>query len=129
LVAEEFGELSQAVIGQTVEAALVIEDPMGGEDVEVRVEDEVVAESVHGGGGEAAVREVEDGANGVAQAGGGGVEEVSEQVLVAAAGSDEAGEAGGKVAAAAEGLDRGDGFRPERPLAGRYQLAAAPLMS
>jgi len=171
-VAEEFGELGEAVIGQTVEAALVIEEPMGGEDVEVGMEDEVVAERVDGGGGgEAAVREVEHGAEGVAQAGGGGVEEVSEevaafaedrakefrngedeltvgngqadvvgdpagglegpalvaggtevaglagegeQVLMAAAGTDEAGEAGGKVAATAEGLDGGDGFRPER---------------
>jgi hypothetical protein len=81
LLAEEFGELSQAVIGQTVEAALVIEEPMGGEDVEVWVEDEVVAESVHGGsGGEATVRKIEDGAKGVPQAGGGGVEEVGEEL-------------------------------------------------
>jgi hypothetical protein len=166
LVAEEFGELSQAVIGQIVEAALVVEEPMGGEDVEVWVEDEVVAERVDGGGGgEATVREIEDGAKSVAQAGGGGVEEVSEQVaalaedsaedfgngedelavgdgqahmvcdptgglegpalvaggtevaglagegeqvLVAAAGADESGEACGEVAAAHESLN-GDG--------------------
>ena len=37
-----------------------------------------------------------------------------EQVLVAAAGAGEAGEAGGKVAATTEGLNGGDGFRPER---------------
>ena len=37
-----------------------------------------------------------------------------EQVLVAAAGADEAGEACGEVAAAHEGLDGGDGFGPER---------------
>jgi hypothetical protein len=35
LVAEEFGEWGQAVIGQTVEPALGVEEPMGGEDVEV----------------------------------------------------------------------------------------------
>jgi hypothetical protein len=45
------------------------------------MEDEVVAESVHGGGGgEATIREIKDGAEGVEQAGGGGVEEVCEQV-------------------------------------------------
>jgi hypothetical protein len=49
------------------------------------VEDEIVAERVHGGGGgEATVREIEDGAKGVAQAGGGGVEEVREQVAALA---------------------------------------------
>jgi hypothetical protein len=37
-----------------------------------------------------------------------------EQVLMAAAGAGEAGETGGKVAAATEGLNGGDGFRPER---------------
>jgi hypothetical protein len=38
------------------------------------MEDKVVAESVHGGGGgEATIREIKDGAEGVAQAGGGGV--------------------------------------------------------
>ena len=35
-----------------------------------------------------------------------------------AAGADEAGEAGGKVPATAEGLDGGDGFRPERAHSG-----------
>ena len=45
------------------------------------MEDKVVAESVHGGGGgEATIRKIKDGAEGVAQAGGGGVEEVREQV-------------------------------------------------
>ena len=180
LVAEEFGELSQAVIGQTVEAALVVEEPMGGEDVEVWVEDEGVAERVHGGGGgEATVREVEHGAKGVAQAGGGGVEEMGqevaalaedrakdlrdgedeltvgngqadvvgdptgglegpalvaggakvagfagegEQVLVAAAGADESGEAGGKVAAAHESLNGDGGFGPERAHGGAELL-------
>jgi hypothetical protein len=136
------------------------------------MEDEVVAESVHGGGGgEATIREIKDGAEGVEQAGGGGVEEVreqvasfsedsakdfrdgedeltvgngqadvvgdptsgledtalmaggtevaglageGEQVLMAAAGAGEAGEAGGKIAATTEGLNGGDGFRPER---------------
>ena len=180
VVAEEFGELSQAVIGQTVEAALVIEESMGGEDVEVWVEDEGVAESVHGGGsGEATVREIEEGTKGVAQAAGGGVEEVSEQVaalaedraedfgdgedeltvgngqadvagdpagglegpalvaggaevaglagegeqvLVAAAGADEAGEAGGEVATTAESTNGGDGFGPERAHGGAELL-------
>jgi len=37
-----------------------------------------------------------------------------EQVLVTAAGADEANEAGGEVATTAEGLDGGGGFGPER---------------
>ena len=37
-----------------------------------------------------------------------------EQVLMAAAGAGEAGEAGGKIAATTECLNGGDGFRPER---------------
>jgi hypothetical protein len=45
---------------------------MGGEDVEMRMDDKVIAESAHGEGGEAAVRATEDGAKGVAQAGGAG---------------------------------------------------------
>ena len=40
------------------------------------------------------------------------------QVLLAAAGADEADEAGGKVAATTEGLNGGDGFGPERAYGG-----------
>ena len=52
----------------TAQATLIIEAPMGGEDGEVRIDNEVIAESVHGGGegGEAAVRKTENGAKGVA---------------------------------------------------------------
>jgi|688.fasta_scaffold1950329_2 hypothetical protein len=56
----------------TAQATLIIEAPMGGEDVEMRMDDKVIAESAHGEGGEAAVRATEDGAKGVAQAGGAG---------------------------------------------------------
>ena len=50
----------------TEQATLIIEEPMGRKDVEVRMDDEVIAESVHGGGGEEAVRATDDGAKGVA---------------------------------------------------------------
>jgi hypothetical protein len=56
----------------TEQTALIIEEPMGRKDVEVRMDDEVTAESVHGGGGEEAVRKTVNGAKGVAQAGGAG---------------------------------------------------------
>ena len=46
-----------------------------------------------------------------------------EQVLVTAAGADEAGEAGGKVPATAEGLDGDDGFRTERAHGGAEWLS------
>jgi hypothetical protein len=53
------------------------EKAVGSEDVEVRVEDQVIAEGVDGGdGSDATVREIETGAEGVAEGFGGGVEEM-----------------------------------------------------
>jgi hypothetical protein len=83
LVAEEFGEFRQAVIGQ----ADVVGDPTSG------LEDTALM----AGGTEVA-----------------GLAGEGEQVLMAAAGAGEAGEAGGKIAATTEGLNGGDGFGPER---------------
>jgi hypothetical protein len=39
-IAEEFGDGGEALIGHGVEAALLIEQAVRGEDMEVRVEDE-----------------------------------------------------------------------------------------
>jgi hypothetical protein len=154
-----------------VEAAVGGEESIGGKDVEVRVEDQVVAECVDSGdGSDAAVGEAETGAEGFLEGGGGGVEEEGEKVaafaedatedagdgedelavgdfvadgggdplaggadaalvaggaeaalagegeesLVAAVGALEAGETGGEVTAAKEGLDGGDGGGAER---------------
>jgi len=56
-VAEEFGEGFEGLDRKFVEAVLAVVEAGGGEDVEVGVEDEVVAEGLHGGnGGELAVR-------------------------------------------------------------------------
>jgi hypothetical protein len=64
-----------------VEAAFFIEEAVGSEDVEVRMEDEVVAKGVQGGsGGEAAFGQIQAGAEVVAQAIGGGLEEVGEEL-------------------------------------------------
>jgi hypothetical protein len=53
--AEEVGERGEVLYWHAVEAAFGIEETVGGEDVEVRMEDEVVAKGVQGGrGGEAA---------------------------------------------------------------------------
>jgi hypothetical protein len=68
-VAEELGDGAEAFRRHGVKAALLIEQAIGGEEVEVRVEDEVVAEGVDGrGGGDATMGELEPGAEGVAQA-------------------------------------------------------------
>lgn len=78
--AEEVGEGSQIFGGHAVEAAFFIEEAVGGEDVKVGMEDEIVAKGVEGGcGGEAAFGELEAGAEVIAQAGGGGLEEVGEE--------------------------------------------------
>ena len=46
-VTEEFGERFKALDGQQVEAALAVEEPAGGQHVEVGVKDEVVAGDEH----------------------------------------------------------------------------------
>ena len=45
-VAEEFGERCEVLCWHAVEAAVFVKEAVGGEDMEVRVEDEVVAEGV-----------------------------------------------------------------------------------
>jgi len=73
-VAEEFADMGEAFFGHGVEAAF------GVEEMQVRMEDEVVAEGVDGGGsGDASLGQAEPGAEGVAQAFGGGLEEEVEK--------------------------------------------------
>lgn len=79
-VAKEFDGLGEVFNGHAVEAAVGSEESVGGEDVEVRVEDEVVAEGVDGGDGtEFPVGQLESDAEGVAEGFSGGVEEVGEE--------------------------------------------------
>ena len=79
-VAEEFDGGSEIFGGHAVEAAVGGEESVGGEDVKVGVEDEVVSEGVESGdGSDAALGEVESGAERVLKVGGGGVEEESEK--------------------------------------------------
>jgi hypothetical protein len=80
-VAEEFDGGREVFGGHAVEAAVGGEESIGGKDMEVRVEDEVVAEGVDSGDrSDAAVGEAEAGAEGVLEGGGGGVEQVGEEV-------------------------------------------------
>ena len=171
-VTEEFDGGSKVVGGHAVEAAIRGEEAIGGKDVKVRVEDEVVSKGVEGGdGSDAALREVESGAEGVLEGVDGGVKEngeepaafakdaaqdagdgedelavrdfvadggcdpfaggadaalvaggaevaalagEGEEAFVAAVRALKAGESGGEVAAAEEGLDGGDGGGRER---------------
>jgi len=65
-VAEEFDGGGEVFGGHAVEAAVGGEESVGGEDVEVRMEDEVIAEGVDAGdGGEFPIGEVEAGAEGI----------------------------------------------------------------
>lgn len=80
-VAEELDGGGHGFLRHAVESAVGGEESVGGEDVEVRVEDEVVTEGVDGGdGSDASVREVKLGAEGVLEGAGGDVEQVGEQV-------------------------------------------------
>jgi len=84
-VAEEFGDGSEAFVRHGVEAAFLIEQAVGGEDMKMRMEDEVIAEGVDGSGsGDATVRQTEAGAEGVAQGFGGGLEKEVEEVAALA---------------------------------------------
>ena len=49
-VAEEFGQWGKAFLGHAAEAAFVVEQAVGVEEVQVRMEDEGVAEGVDGSG-------------------------------------------------------------------------------
>jgi DNA polymerase-3 subunit gamma/tau len=80
-MAEEFGDGGEAFLGHGVEAPFLVEQAVGSEDMEMRVEDEVVAEGVDGGsGGEASGGQTEAGAEGVAQGLGGGLEKEVKEV-------------------------------------------------
>ncbi len=62
-VAEEFDGGGEVFGGHAMEAAVGGEESVGGEDVEVGVEDQIIAEGVDGGdGSEFAIGEVEAGA-------------------------------------------------------------------
>ena len=64
-----------------MKATLAVVETGGGQDMEVRMEDEVVAKALHGGdGGELAVGKVEAGPEPVAQALDGGKEEEVQKV-------------------------------------------------
>jgi hypothetical protein len=80
-VAEEFDGGGEVFGWHAVEAAVWGEESVGGEDVEVGVEDEVVAEGVDGGdGSEFTVGKIETGAEGFLEGFGGGFEEEVEEV-------------------------------------------------
>ena len=80
-VAEEFDGGSEILGGHAVEATVGGEEAVGSQDVEMRVEDEVVAKGVEGGdGSDAALGEVESGAEGVLKGVDGGVEENGEEL-------------------------------------------------
>ena len=79
-VAEEFDGGTEVFDGHTVEAAVGGEESIGGKHVDVGVEDEVVSEGVEGGdGSDAALREIQTGAEGVLEGSGGGVKENGEE--------------------------------------------------
>ena len=84
-VAEEFDGGGAAVGWHTVEASFGIEQAVGGEDVEVRVEEEVIAEGVDSGDSrEAAIGKVEAGSERIEQGVGGGLEKQVEEVAALA---------------------------------------------
>lgn len=84
-VAEEFDHGGAAIGGHAVEATLEVKQAVGGKDVEMRMKEEIIAESVDGGdSGEAAIGEVETGAEGFEQGVGGGFEQEMEQVAALA---------------------------------------------
>lgn len=79
-VTEEFDGGSKVVGGHAVKAPVGGEEAIGSEEVKVRVEDEVVAKGVEGGdGSDAALREIQTGAEGVLEGSGGGVKENGEE--------------------------------------------------
>jgi hypothetical protein len=66
-VAEEFDGRVEVFGGHAVEMAVGGEEAVGSEDMEMRVEDQIIAEGVDGGdGSDAAVGKVEASAEGVA---------------------------------------------------------------
>jgi len=79
-VAKKFYGWGEAFLRHAVECAVGGKEAVGREDVEVGVEDQVVAKGVHGGDGtDAPVGEVESCAEGILQGGCGGVEQEGEE--------------------------------------------------
>lgn len=79
-VEEEFDGWGEVFGGHAVEAAVGSEESIDGKDMEVGVENEIVAEGVDSGhGGEFSIGEIEAGGK-IAEGGGGGVEEMGEEV-------------------------------------------------
>lgn len=80
-VAKELGKWLETLYGKFVEGAVLVVETGGGEDMKVRVEDEVVAEGLDGGDcGELAVGEVKAGVEPIAQRFDGGAEKQVEEV-------------------------------------------------
>ena len=80
-VTEEFDGGSKVVGVHAVEAAIRGEEAIGGKDVKMGVKDEVVTKGVEGGdSSDAALREVETGAEGVPEAFDGGMKEYGEEL-------------------------------------------------
>ena len=80
-VAEQFYGWGEAFLRHAVESAIGGKEAVGREDVEMRMEDQVIAEGVDGGDGtDASVGEVESCAEGILQGGCGGVEQEGEEV-------------------------------------------------
>jgi hypothetical protein len=84
-VAEEFDGGGEILGGHAVEATVRGEETVGGEDVEVRVKDQIITEGVDGGDGtDFSVGEVEAGAEDFLESIGGGFEEEVEEVAALA---------------------------------------------
>jgi hypothetical protein len=75
-MAEEFGDGGQRFPGHGMETALFVEESIGGENMEMGMKDEVIAEGVDSSSsGDAPPRHAESGAESIAQALCGGLEE------------------------------------------------------
>jgi len=80
-VPEKFGERFDRVGGKDVEAPLAVHESGGREDVEMRMEVQVVAEGLHGGdGGDASIRQPESSPHPVLEAVDGRAEEMIEEL-------------------------------------------------
>lgn len=79
-MAEEFYGGGEAFLRHAVESAIGGEESIGGQDMDMRMEDQVIAEGVDGGdGSNATVGKIETSAEGILEGGCGSVEEVGEE--------------------------------------------------
>ena len=79
-VAEEFYGGGEAFLRHAVESPIGGEESIGGQDMDMRMEDQVIAEGVDGGdGSNATVGKIETSAEGILEGGCGSVEEVGEE--------------------------------------------------